>query len=158
MDKELSRRVKRIEDELSALKTNADYTTSGLSRIVSTTGNWSGNITPQSPSVYRNVCLAVRFTPDIPIGYTPIASLGFKINVSPTTTEYMESQGVWAIPADRGCFDGLNSYVSVNTANNEYVEWYFFFTNTLSSVNRTLSVQFQIISMLTGSVSVRTIR
>lgn len=159
MNNDLSARVKRIKDELSGLKTNAKYTTSGLSRVVTTAGSWSGNVTPPNPDTYRNVCLSVKFTPDLKISYTPIASLGFKVAVNPTTVDIMEQQGVWAIPADRDCFDAMNSYVSLNKATSEYVEWLFFFTNTLSyQQNRTMSVQFQVISMLSGSLSVEVVR
>ena len=79
MNNDLSARVKRIKDELSGLKTNAKYTTSGLSRVVTTTGSWSGNVTPPNPDTYRNVCLSVKFTPDLKISYLNPEQCGWSL-------------------------------------------------------------------------------
>lgn len=163
MNESLSQRVKKIGDELNALKASSAYNVSGLSRTLTTTGSWSGNITPPSGVGFRNVCLRVRFTPNSVINYTPIASLGFKATVSPTTVDIMEQDNipdpVWAIPSDRGVYDEQMSYVSVDQATSSYIEWLFFFTNPFAyNHSRTLTVQFQVVSMLSGQLTIGVVR
>lgn len=158
MDNNLSGRVKAIRDELLGLKAKAGYQESGLSNVITTSGSWSGSITPASGQNFRNVCLSVRFTPDKNISYTPIATLGFTANINPSTADLLDPQ-VFPVASDRGVYDRFSSYVCLNEATSEYVEWYFFFTNPVSyQTSRSMSVQFQVLSMLSGSLTIGVVR